>query len=217
MSHLSVTSCLVMVTSAVSASPAEANLALIGFSYSSVSDSGNIWRIDPTTGTTTSFATGYLSSGVVGSNFTVQGNSAYIAYENSLTSWNLTTGERTTSAFAQNLNALRAGSDGTLIGMSYSSVSDSGNIWRIDPTTGTTTSFATGYLAGGVVGSNFTVHANFAYATHENSLTRWNLITGERTTTPFAQYMNAVVAIPAPAAAPLLALAGLTTRGRRRR
>ncbi len=101
--------------------------------------------------------------------------------------------------------------------MSYSMGSDSGNIWRIDPMTGTTTSFATGYLSGGVVGANFTVQGNFAYATHENSLTRWDLTTGARTTTQFGQYMDAVVAIPTPSAAPLLALAGLTARGRRRR
>ena len=154
---------------------------------------------------------------MVGANFTVQGNFAYGTSQNTLTRWDLTNGVRTDTNFVPYLNALRANTDGSLIGMSYSGASDSGNIWRIDPTTGTTSSFATGYLAGGMVGANFTVQGNFAYGTSQNTLTRWDLTNGLRTDTNFAPYLNATVAIPAPSAASLLALVGLTKRGRRRR
>jgi MprA protease rhombosortase-interaction domain-containing protein len=216
MRGLSIALCLCAAATVVCDYHAVADVALIGMSYSGASDSGNIWRIDPTTGTTSSFATGYLAGGVVGSNFTVQGNFAYATSENSLNKWDLTTGVRTTTGFVPYLNALRANSDGSLIGMSYSGASDSGNIWRIDPVTGVTTSFATGYLSGGINGSNFTVQGMFAYGTSQNTLTRWDLTNGVRTDTNFAPSLNATVGIPAPSTAALLALIGLAARGRRR-
>jgi hypothetical protein len=103
----------------------------------------------------------------------------------------------------------------SLIGMSYSRGTDSGNIWRIDPATGAFTSFPTGYLGGGLVSGNFTVQGNFAYGTSENCLSRWDLTTGNRTDTAFTQNLNALLAIPTPAALTILAAGGLLARRRR--